>query len=327
MFHVAIIESINEKAIDSLSKNPKYSYEVIENFDENKSIDKLRDADAIAIRTGILSEKVINQCHKLKIISRHGVGYDNIDLETINKRNIPLTITINANALTVAEHVFAMMFYFNKNINKFDQSVRNNQWSKLIMDGGKIITINTELYNKSILILGYGRIGKELASRCLAFKMNVYIYDPLINNDELDQNINKIDNLEEGLSIADYMSIHIPLSESTRNLINKTNLLKMKPNAFIINTSRGGIINEHDLNIALNDNIISGAGLDVFEKEPILHNHNLLNNPKVILTPHIAAHTSECWERHGRETLKNITDYFNDNLDLNAVVNRDSINL
>tara|TARA_Y100000590_G_scaffold83520_1_gene93114 strand:- start:1506 stop:2489 length:984 start_codon:yes stop_codon:yes gene_type:complete len=327
LFHVAIIESINEKAIDSLSRNSKYSYEVIENFDENKSIDKLKDADAIAIRTGVLSEKAINQCKKLKIISRHGVGYDNIDLEAINKRNIPLTITINANALTVAEHVFAMMFYFNKNITKFDKSVRNNQWSKLIMDGTKIITINSELYNKSIFILGYGRIGKELASRCLAFKMNIYIYDPFINKDDLGQNIKKIDELEDGFSIADYISIHIPLSEKTRNLINKKNLIKMKPNAFIINTSRGGIINEDDLNTALNDNIISGAGLDVFDEEPILHNHNLLNNSKVIMTPHIAAHTSECWERHGRETLKNITDYFDDNLDLNTVVNRDSINL
>ncbi len=327
MLHISIVETIHPKAIEGISNNPNYSFEVIENLDENNLINKLKDTDAIAIRTANLSSKVIDSCKKLKIISRHGVGYDNIDLPSLDIKKIPLAITINANAMTVAEHVFAMMFYFNKNINQFDKSVREHDWDRLKRDGNKLIIMNSELYNKTMFILGYGRIGRELASRCLAFNMNIIIYDPFLKKEFNEKSITTVSHIDEGLKIADYISIHTPLNNNTRNLINKNNLIKMKRNAFIINASRGGIINEIDLNNALNENIIAGAGLDVFDQEPPSKENLLFNNKKVIFTPHIAAHTLECWERHGKETIQNIFDYFDNKLDINAIVNRNSIDL
>lgn len=328
MFHISIIESIHPKAINIIEKHPEFSYEVIENTEEQYLVEKLKNTDAIAIVTSPLSSKVLENCKNLKVVSRHGVGFDNVDLRILNQRNIPLTITINANAFTVAEHVFAMMFYFNKNLYSFDQSVREQNWDKLKKHNNNIIAINSELYNKNIFIIGFGRIGKELANRCNAFKMEVTVYDPFVNDSDIIQNkVKKINNINEGFSKADYISIHVPLSNETRNLINLNNLKKMKSNAFIINTSRGGIINENDLNIALNDNVISGAGLDVLLDEPPKSNNPLLKNPRVIFSPHIASHTKECYERHGKETIQNIFDFFNKSLSLKAIVNRDLIKL
>ena len=328
MIHISIIESIHPQALAIIDSNPKFSYEIIENTSEKNLIDKLKNTDAIAIVTARLSSNVLKNCNKLQIVSRHGVGYDNVDLKFLNKKNIPLTITIKANALTVAEHVFAMMFYFNKNLYEFDKSVREQQWNKLKIINNKIIAINSELSKKNIFIIGFGRIGKELAKRCNAFNMDVTIFDPFIDDTIITQHkVTKINNIDEGLRKADYVSIHIPLNTQTKNLININNLNIMKSNAFIINTSRGGIINEHDLNIALNNSVISGAGLDVLLDEPPKNNNPLIKNPKVIFSPHIASHTKECWERHGKETIQNIFDFFNNTLNFKTVVNRNSIEL
>ena len=328
MFHISIIESIHPKALAIIDSNPKFSYEIIENTGEKNLIKKLKNTDAIAIVTARLSSRVLKNCSKLQIVSRHGVGYDNVDLQFLNKKNIPLTITINANALTVAEHVFAMMFYFNKNLYLFDKSVREQQWNKLKIVNNKIIAINSELSNKNIFIIGFGRIGKELAKRCNAFNMNVSIFDPFVEDKVIIQHkVTKINNIDEGLRKADYVSIHVPLTTETKNLININNLNIMKSNAFIINTSRGGIINEHDLNIALSNSVIAGAGLDVLLDEPPKNNNPLIKNPKVIFSPHIASHTKECWERHGKETIQNIFDFFNNTLNFKTVVNRNSIEL
>ena len=326
MFHIAIVESMHEKAIDIIKKKKNYSYEIIENTHEENLINKLKECDAIALRTARLTEKIIDQCNNLKIVSRHGVGYDNVDLYALNNRNIPLTITINANAVTVAEHVISMMFCFNKKIHLFDQSVRENKLDKLKIVNKKIITLNSELFKKTILILGFGRIGKELAKRCLAFEMQVLVFDPYVTEKVMqDYSVKKIDLIDEGISSADYLSIHMPLNDDTKNLININNLKKMKKNAFIINTSRGGIINEIDLNQALNNSMISGAGLDVFDEEPPEHDNPLIKNEKIILTPHSAALTKECWLRMGQETIINIIDFFEKNLDSKCVANKNAI--
>ena len=135
----------------------------------------------------------------------------------------------------------------------------------------------------------------------------------------------KLNTIEEGIARAYYLSIHIPLSSETKNLINNKILGKMKKNAFIINTARGGIINENDLNEALSNDVIAGAGIDVFNEEPPNEDNPLLKNPKVVLTPHTAALTEECWLRMGQETIRNIVDFFDNNLNKKVIVNRNSI--
>ena len=209
-----------------------------------------------------------------------------------------------------------MMLSISKSINKYDNEVRLGNFKK---NASNIETL--ELFKKEMLIIGFGRIGKNLIKRCLGFDMRVNVFDPFVTTEVIkDFGGNKIENLEKGLENCDYLSLHIPFTEKTRNMINYEKIKSMKKNAVIINTSRGGIINETDLDKALRNNVIFGAGLDVFEKEPINMNNPLINNKKVLLSPHSATFTNECKSRMAIETIKNIIDFFENKLDKSMLV-------
>ena len=174
---------------------------------------------------------------------------------------------------------------------------------------------------KNFLIMGFGRIGKALIKRCLGFEMNVYVYDPFVDKDTIEKlGGKKVDNLEEAVKTMDVISLHMPLTEKTENLINYDLLKTMKKNCIIINAARGGIIHEEDLNKALNEDLIFGAGIDVFKQEPPENDNPLLKNDKVYLSPHTAAFTDECMTRMGVETIQNIIDYFDDTLEKSKIV-------
>ena len=209
-----------------------------------------------------------------------------------------------------------MMLSISKSINQYDNEVRLGNFKK---NASKIETL--ELFKKEMLIVGFGRIGRSLIKRCLGFDMKINVFDPFVD-DKIIKNFggNKVENLDKGLETCDYLSLHIPLTEKTKNLINYEKIKTMKKNAIIINTSRGGIINESDLNKALKNNIIFGAGLDVFGKEPIEKDNPLINNKKVLLSPHSATFTNECKSRMAIETTKNIIDFFENKLDKSMIV-------
>ena len=178
-----------------------------------------------------------------------------------------------------------------------------------------------ELSNKKILIIGFGRIGRKLIKRCLGFEMKVYAYDPYVEKNIIESFGGiKIENLLDSLKEADIISLSVPLTEETQNMITLDEMKMMKKNAIIINTSRGGIINEKDLNEALNKKIIYGAGLDVFEKEPPDNNNPLLKNKKVVLSPHAATFTQECLSKMSIETVQNIIGFFEGRLNKNSIV-------
>jgi len=209
------------------------------------------------------------------------------------------------------------MLSISKGINQYDNQVRLGNFKK---NASNIETL--ELFKKEILIIGFGRIGKNLIKKCLGFDMKVNIYDPFISTDAIKKfGGNKIENLDMGLESCDYLSLHIPLNEKTKNMIDYKRLKLMKKNAIIINTSRGGTINEIDLDNALKNNIIFGAGLDVFEKEPVDKDNPLINNKKILLSPHSATFTNECKSRMSIETTKNIIDFFENKLDKSMIVN------
>ena len=316
MYKVAIIEKIHEDGINLLENHPKFDYEIIEDTSEQNLIEKLPKFDACTLRVSKLDEKILKHCKKIKVISRHGVGYDNVDLNYIKKNNISLLITATANAVAVAEHVITMFLTLSKNVETYDKEVRAGNFKS---NASKIKTF--ELLNKNILIAGFGRIGRKLISRCLAFDAKVYVYDPYIEDKIIKEYGGiKVNTLNEGLNIADYVSIHMPLNSETKDLINYSVLKKMKKNVIIVNTARGGIINENDLNKALNENIIFGAGLDVFVNEPINLDNPLLRNKKVILSPHSATFTDECTSRMGIETTKNIIDFFENKIEKSMIV-------
>jgi len=316
MKKIAVIEQIHNDGLELFKKSSNYEYELITDVSEENLIKKLPEFDGCTLRVSKLSENILKHCTKLKVISRHGVGYDNVDLSFIKKKNISLLITATANAVAVAEHVIYMMLSISKSINQFDNEVRLGNFKK---NASKIETL--ELFKKEMLVVGFGRIGRSLIKRCLGFDMKINVFDPFVD-DKIIKNFggNKVENLDEGLKTCDYLSLHIPLTEKTKNLINYEKIKTMKKNAIIINTSRGGIINESDLNKALENNIIFGAGLDVFEKEPIEKDNPLINNKKILLSPHSATFTNECKSRMAIETTKNIIDFFENKLDKSMIV-------
>lgn len=314
--NILIIQPIHEEGIRLLESNPNYNYEIIEEIKLEDIKNKIQNCDGLSIRTAKLPGEIIDLGKKLKVISRHGVGYDNVDLAAIKKNKITLTITATANAVAVAEHVMFMLLNICKRKSMYDDAVKNGKFN----DRNKLPK-TIELWGKNILIAGFGRIGQALIKRCLGFEMNVFVYDPFINEEKIKSLGGiKVDNLENSLSKIDMISLHLPLTNETKNLIDINLIKKMKKNCIIINAARGGIINEIDLDRALNENLIFGAGLDVFDIEPPKEDNPLLKNDKVFLSPHTAAFTEECMKRMGKETIQNIIDFFDEKLEKSKIV-------
>ena len=314
--NILIIQPIHEEGIKLLENNPNYNYEVIEEIKLEDIKNKIQNCDGLSIRTAKLPGEIIDLGKKLKVISRHGVGYDNVDLAAIKKNKITLTITATANAVAVAEHVMFMLLNICKRKSMYDDAVKNGKFN----DRNKLPK-TIELWGKNILIAGFGRIGQALIKRCLGFEMNVFVYDPFITEEKIKSFGGiKVDNLENSLSKIDMISLHLPLTNETKNLIDINLIKKMKKNCIIINAARGGIINEIDLDRALNENLIFGAGLDVFDIEPPKEDNPLLKNDKVFLSPHTAAFTEECMKRMGKETIQNIIDFFDEKLEKSKIV-------
>ena len=316
MKNILIIQPIDKSGIEILENHSDYNFEIIDGTDLEEIKKKIIECDGISIRTAKLPAEVIRGAKNLKIISRHGVGYDNIDLESAKEKNITISITATANAVAVAEHVMFMLLNISKRKDMYDKTVKSGRFN----DRNKLPK-TIELWNKNILIMGFGRIGKSLIKRCIGFEMNVYVYDPFVSKEEIESlGGKKIEDLKEGVKKIDALTLHTPLNEKTKNIINYEVLKNMKKNCIIINASRGGIINENDLNKSLNENKIFGAGLDVFDTEPPDNDNPLLKNDKTFLSPHTAAFTEECMVRMGKETIQNIIDFFDKKLEKSKIV-------
>jgi D-3-phosphoglycerate dehydrogenase len=313
---ILIIQKVHEKGMELINNHPNFDVEVTDDTSVENLKSKIKDCDGASIRIAKLSGEVINEAKNLKIISRHGVGYDNIDLKTAKERDIKIAITANANAVTVAEHVMFVLLNIAKRRELYHTTVKEGNFK----DRNKLPK-TIEVWKKNFLIMGFGRIGKALIKRCLGFEMNVYVYDPFVDKDIIDKlGGKKVNNIEEAVKTMDVISLHMPLTDKTENLINYNLLKTMKKNCIIINAARGGIINEEDLNKALNEDLIFGAGIDVFKQEPPENDNPLLKNDKVYLSPHTAAFTDECMTRMGVETIQNIIDYFDDTLEKSKIV-------
>lgn len=308
---IAIVGTVHQKGLEFLKDN---EFEVLEvsDFDNQNLKNELKFVDGILLRTSKLDEDILSHCINLKIISRHGVGYDNVDIDFLNKNKIALGITSTSNAVSVAEHVMSFFIYLTKNLSLSDSLVKQGNFERR-----STLPNFFELFEKKVLIFGFGRIGREVAKRCQGFDMNVYVYDPFLD-DNLIKKYNCIPvDKNEGLALADFVTIHLPLNENTRNFISKTELNLMKKNSVIVNTSRGGIINENSLYEALNSKLIKGAGMDVFELEPPNSDHSFFNLDNILLTPHNAALTLECRERMSLEASENIAYFLKDKSKVN----------
>jgi len=317
MYKIGIIQSIHNDGLKILDLNKNFEYEIIDDTSEENLLKKIHLFDGVSLRVSQLSNNVLSKAVKLKVISRHGVGYDNVDISYLKKNNITLLITATANAIAVSEHVFYLMLSISKNFLNLDNEVRKGNFKNNM---SKFETF--ELHDKEILIAGFGRIGKNLIKKCKGFEMKVKVYDPFVDEKIItSMGGEKVENFDDALKTLDFLSIHMPLNKNTKGLIDLKKMKTMKKTSVIINTARGGIVNEVDLNQALNENIILAAGLDVFSNEPVSLDNPLLKNKKVILSPHTAALTNECKIRMGKETAQNIIDFFEKKINKNMIVN------
>ena len=309
---VAVLGKVDQKGLSFLKEN-EFKVIEIENFEIQNLKEQLKDVDGILLRTTRLDKEILQHCDNLKIISRHGVGYDNVDLDFLNENKIALCITSTSNAVSVAEHVLSFFIYLTKNLSLSDSLVKEGNFEKRSQ-----LPNFFELYKKKVLIIGFGRIGKEVAKRCLGFDMEVYVYDPFLDNEIIIRNQCIPIEKNQGLAIADFITIHLPLNGDTKNFISQTELNQMRKNSILVNTSRGGIVNENDLCIALESKKIQGAGMDVFVSEPPESNHPFFKLDNILLTPHNAALTLECRERMSLEASQNIVFFLKNMSELNV---------
>ena len=260
---------------------------------------KIFNPDALIVRQGKITESVLNAASNLKAVCKHGVGTDNIDIEAATRTNIPIFYTPNANFEAVATHTFALMMSLIRNIPSQDNRIRNGIFDKAGYSG-------QELQGKTLGLIGFGKVGRRLSEMVAPFQMKVLAYHPSTSNETLASHITETHNINEVISQADILSLHCPLVPETKHIIDKHSFAKMKKGAYLINTARGGIINETDLLTALKEELIGGAALDVFEIEPPSEDNPLLQQNNIILTTHIAGSSDNSLKNMGIEAVQHV---------------------
>lgn len=291
--HTDLIEKMNKEFPDA-KLNTKG-----EKFSQTSLIDYLKGYEAAIIGLDEIDDKVLAQLPELKIIAKYGVGLNNIDIEACKKRGVKIGWTGGVNKTSVAEMVIANALTLLRNIYQTANLLSEGKWEK---DGGEQLT------NKTVGIIGVGHIGKEVVRMLAPFNCTILVND-IINQDDYYKTNNLIKSSKEDIfKNADVITIHTPLTAETQNLLNQKSFLLMKPNAVVINTARGGIVNENDLLEALKSNRIKAAALDVYEEEPPT-NSELLALPNLICTPHIGGNAKEAVFAMGMSAINHLIDY------------------
>lgn len=272
-------------------------------FTEEQMKHLAEDVDGIIIGVDPITEEVIDNANNLKAISKYGVGMDNIDIDKVKKEGIKVRKTPGTNNISVAELAIGLMFDLARNISVNINKVKNNQWERVK---------GVELTDKTLGVIGCGSIGKEVVKRARGLQMSVLIYDPYFDDKKLleDKNINQVKK-EKLLENADFVSLHLPLNNETSNIISKNELKHMQNTAFLINTARGGLIDEVALLWGLKNEELAGAACDVFSQEPP-KDHPLLDFNNFLLTPHMGANTEESVFRMAEQATKNMIEMLNE---------------
>ena len=303
-----------------LRSHDELTHEVLEKPSPKEISIKLAKADALIIRTTKLSADLMDKANQLKIVARHGVGYDNVPVDVLSRKKIPLATTGNANAITVAEHALYLILTLAKRGSTFDRAMREGDWeSRNRLQG-------SEIFGKNLLLVGYGRIGREVAKRALAFGMRIHVFDPYVDSEQVIQaGAIYINDLGASLSETDFLSLHLPFTPQNRHIIGASEIKTLPTTAYVINTARGGLIDEDELLKALDAGTLSGAGLDCFEQEPPQRKMELLRSDKVVLSPHNASLTAECTRRLGLVCVENVVDALTGRLQKDRVVNWEAV--
>ena len=302
-FNILAADGIANEGIELLKKN--FNVEIRDKISHEELLEIIPQFDALIVRSASkITADVLERGKNLKIIGRAGVGVDNIDVQAATERGIIVINSPDGNTIAATEHTFAMMLAVSRNIPQANQIMHENGW-----DRKKFVGV--ELRNKILAIIGLGKIGAGVAKRAQSFEMNVIAYDPFVSAERAKNLGVKLVELDELFKTADFITVHMPLTAKTRDMISLAQMKIMKPTVRLINCARGGIINENDLVTALKEKIIAGAAIDVYENEPLAENSPLRTLPNIILTPHLGASTVEAQIGVSVDVAKGIFDALN----------------
>ena len=305
MIKVLVSDPIADKGIEVLENA---GFEVI--YNPSSTDDELQsyiiDIDAWIVRSGTkITANHLKDARKLQIIGRAGVGVDNIDVEEATNQGIIVMNIPDGNTISAAEHTIAMMMSLSRNIQLGHLGLLSGEWNRSSLVG-------SELQGKILGVVGLGRIGREVIKRAIGLEMEIIGYDPFVSQDAFDPDSVKIVDIDTLTKEADFITLHVPLLDSTKNRFDSNRLAKMKKSSRLINVARGGIVNEKDLAHALNKGLIAGAAIDVFNEEPIDINHPLVSVNNILLTPHLGASTHEASEGVSAGICRQVSDFLLD---------------
>ena len=290
MFKVLVSDPISDMGIQKLYDAEDIAVDKKTGLTEDELVKIIGEYDALLVRSQTkVTEKIIEAASRLKVIGRAGVGVDNIDLDAATRRGIVVVNAPDGNTISTCEHTFAMMMALARNIPQAYKKTIQGEWDRKSFVG-------VELRNKVLGIIGMGRIGSEVSKRAKAFGMEVIGYDPFLTEERAEKLGVKMGTIDEIVATCDFITVHTPLTKETRHMISDAQFQKMKKGVRIINCARGGIIDEQALIRAIDEGIVAGAAFDVFETEPPAADHPFLNHPKIIVTPHLGASTTEAQE-------------------------------
>ncbi|MGB8804164.1 MAG: phosphoglycerate dehydrogenase [Chthoniobacterales bacterium] len=298
---VFIADSISQRGIDELTRDGALEANVQTGLSETDLAAAIPDFAALIVRSQTkVTSKILNAAKKLRVVGRAGVGVDNVDVETATRRGVVVLNAPGANTISTAEHTFSLLLSLARNIARADATLKGGAWDRKNLEG-------VELYNKTLGIIGMGRIGSELSRRAIAFGMRVVAFDPYLSASRARSlQVELVEDLDELLPLADFISLHTPLTAETRHILNAERLPKTKRGVRIINCARGGLIDEQALADAISNGHVAGAALDVFEMEPLPADSPLRKISKLVLTPHLGASTAEAQESVGIEIAQSV---------------------
>lgn len=284
--------------------------------EELEAIIRAEQPDAIVVRQGSLTRAMIDASANLKVIAKHGVGYNSIDIQAAAERGIPVSIAVGANAQSVAEHAFALMFSVARQTALLDARLRDGHWDKASANG-------IELSGKTLGLIGLGSIGSILMDLVAPLRMKVKVYDPYLKQLPAREHVEREEDFDRLLADSDVISLHCPLTETNHNLIGAAQIERMRPGAILINTARGELVDTPALVSALSERRLGGAGLDTFNPEPPPADSPLWGLPTLVATPHVGANTTEARDRVGLVALQQVLDVWEGKaLEPRCVVNR-----
>lgn len=301
-YKVLLLDGIHPAGVELIERTQSITPVVFDKISRDKLMEIIPEVDGVIVRSAtVMDRALIERASALKVIGRAGVGVDNVDIDAATEHGVLVMNSPGGSTTTTAEHAVGLLFALARNIPQAHMELKNHKWEKSKFQG-------TELAGKTLGVVGLGRIGSEVARKCQALGMDVIAYDPFINPDTPLSSGVALVGLEQIFEQSDFITFHVPLTDSTRSLVNKETIARMKPGVRLVNCARGGIIDERDLYDALKSGHVAGAAFDVFETEPNTESP-LLDLDNFIATPHLGAATLEAQRKVSEDICRQVSDY------------------